>query len=38
VAEYVNAHRDCRDEQGHRQVVGNGLKKPSTILSGLGPI
>jgi transposase-like protein len=38
VAEYVNAHCDCRDDDGHRQVVRNGLKKPRTILSGLGPI
>jgi transposase-like protein len=38
VAAYVDAHRDCRDEAGHRLVVRNGHKPPRTILSGIGPI
>jgi transposase-like protein len=38
VADYVDAHRDCRDDAGHRLVVRNGHKPPRTILSGVGPI
>ena len=38
VDEYVNAHADDRDENGHRLVVRNGRKSPRTILSGVGPI
>ncbi len=38
VAEYVNVHRDCRDDAGHRMVVRNGHKPKRTILSGVGPI
>jgi transposase-like protein len=38
VADYINAHRDCRDSAGHRLVVRNGRKPPRTILSGVGPL
>jgi putative transposase len=38
VAEYLNTHRECLDEAGHRLVVRNGHKPPRSILSGLGPI
>ena len=38
VADYVDAHRECRDDAGHRLVVRNGRKPPRTILSGVGPI
>jgi transposase-like protein len=38
VAEYINAAKDQRDEQGLRLVVRNGHKPPRTILSGIGPI
>jgi transposase-like protein len=38
VAQYVEAHRQHRDDDGRRLVVRNGHKPPRTILSGLGPI
>ncbi len=38
VAEYVEAHKSCLDEAGHRMVVRNGSKPPRTILSGCGPL
>ena len=38
VAQYINAHRQHRDDAGHRLVVRNGHKPPRTILSGAGPI
>jgi len=38
VAEWIEAHRDLRDEAGHRQVVRNGRLPKRTILSGVGPI
>jgi putative transposase len=38
VAQYVDAHREHRDDAGRRLVVRNGHKPPRTILSGLGPI
>ncbi|HET6251473.1 MAG TPA: IS256 family transposase [Tepidisphaeraceae bacterium] len=38
VAEYLDAHRQCLDESGHRQVVRNGHKSTRTILSAVGPI
>lgn len=38
VAEYINSHGDCVDEQGHRLVVRNGHKPSRTILTGLGPL
>ena len=38
VAEWIEAHRDLRDEAGHRQVVRNGRLPKRTILSGVGQI
>lgn len=38
VADYINAHRDRLDDNGHRLVVRNGHKDPRTIRSGVGPI
>jgi putative transposase len=38
VAEWIDAHRDQRDEAGHRQVVRNGRLPKRTILSGVGAI
>ena len=38
VAQWIESHRDVRDEAGHRQVVRNGRLPKRTILSGVGPI
>ena len=38
VAEWIESHRDFRDQAGHRQVVRNGRLPKRTILSGVGPI
>jgi transposase-like protein len=38
VAEYIDAHRDHRDESGRHLVVRNGRKPARTILTGVGPI
>jgi putative transposase len=38
VAQWIESHRDIRDEAGHRQVVRNGRLPKRTILSGVGPI
>jgi transposase-like protein len=38
VAEWIEAHRDLRDQAGHRLVVRNGRLPKRTILSGVGPI
>ena len=38
VAEWIESHRELRDEAGHRQVVRNGRLPKRTILSGVGPI
>ena len=38
VTDYVEAHKSCLDEAGHRLVVRNGRKPPRTILTGLGPL
>ena len=38
MAQYVDAHREHRDDAGRRLVVRNGRKPVRTILSGLGPI
>ena len=38
VAEWIESHRDVRDEAGHRQVVRNGRLPKRRILSGVGPI
>jgi putative transposase len=38
VAQYVQSHKNCLDEKGHRLVVRNGHKEPRTLLTGCGPI
>jgi putative transposase len=38
IAEWIETHRDVRDEAGHRQVVRNGRLPKRTILSGVGAI
>lgn len=38
VAEWIELHRDLRDQAGHRQVVRNGRLPKRTILSGVGSI
>jgi putative transposase len=38
VAEYVEAHRQCLDDGGHRLVVRNGHLPARKVLTGLGPI
>jgi len=38
VAEWIDAHQDCRDEHSHRQVVRNGHLPQRTIATGVGPV
>lgn len=38
VAEYVDAHRDERDENGYALVVRNGRAKARTLVTGSGTI
>jgi putative transposase len=38
IAEWIETHRDVRNEAGHRQVVRNGRLPKRTILSGVGAI
>jgi len=38
VADYIQAHQDCRDNEGRRMVVRNGRLPARKIQSGLGPI
>jgi len=38
VNDYINAHRDQLDEQGHRLIVRNGSKETRTVLTGVGPL
>jgi len=38
VAEWVESHRDLRDEIGHRQVIRNGHLPKRRITTGVGPI
>jgi transposase-like protein len=38
VADYIQAHQDCRDPHGRRLVVRNGRLPARKIQSGLGPI
>jgi hypothetical protein len=38
IAEWIETHRDVRDEAGHRQVVRNGRLPKRTILFGVGPL
>jgi putative transposase len=38
VAEWVESHRDLRDERGHCQVIRNGHLPKRRITTGVGPI
>src|ERR1700693_168365 len=38
VSDYIDAHKDARDESNHRLLVRNGHKKERTILTGVGPL
>ena len=38
VAEWIEAHRHIRDEQGHRQIVRNGHLPKRTLLTGVGSV
>lgn len=38
VTEWIESHRDVRDEFSHRQVVRNGRLPKRTLLTGLGPL
>jgi transposase-like protein len=35
---YIEACKEARDEQGHRQVVRNGHQRPRELATGVGPI
>jgi len=38
VSEYLETHKDLRDEKGHRIVVRNGHMPQRELVSGLGPV
>jgi putative transposase len=38
VAEWIECHRDLRDECGHRQVIRNGHLPKRQIITGVGPL
>ena len=38
VAEYIDKHRDNRDEGGHRLVVRNGSMPERGLVTGVGPV
>ena len=38
VAEYIEAHENIRDENGHRRVVRNGHLPQRELITGIGPI
>src|SRR6516164_10112289 len=38
VAEWIDSHKDCLDDQGRRQVVRNGSLPARTITTGLGQV
>ncbi len=38
VASYIEAHRDCRDENGHALVVRNGKAQPRQVTLGSGTV
>jgi transposase-like protein len=38
VADWIDRHQHCRDDQGHRQVVRNGHLPERTITTGIGPV
>ena len=35
---WLESHRHVVDEDGHRQVVGNGRMPARTIITGVGPV
>ena len=38
VAEWIDRHRQARDQAGHRQVVRNGHLPQRTLMTGVGPV
>jgi putative transposase len=38
VAAWIDGHAQCRDQDGHRQVVRNGHLPTRTIVTGIGPV
>src|SRR5262245_31304224 len=38
VEDWLESHRPIVDENGHRQVVGNGRMPARTIVTGVGPV
>jgi transposase-like protein len=38
IAEWIDAHRECLDDQGRRQVVRNGSLPARAIMTGLGQV
>ena len=38
VADWIDGHEGCRDEQGHRQVVRNGSLPRRAITTGIGAV
>ena len=38
VTEYLKAHKDTRDDSGHRLAVRNGYMPERELVSGLGPV
>jgi len=38
VAEWIDAHQQVQDRNGHRQVVRNGHLPQRTLLTGVGPV
>src|SRR5690348_16530112 len=38
VADWIEQHRHCLDDRGHRQVVRNGHLPERAITTGVGPV
>jgi transposase-like protein len=38
VADWIDSHQHCLDDNGHRQVVRNGRLPARTIATGVGPV
>ena len=38
VAEYIEIHRELRDDRGHRRVVRNGSMPERDLVTGVGPV
>ncbi len=38
VADWIEGHQYCLDDQGHRQIVRNGHLPARTITTGIGPV